>query len=131
MNRVIFIAVLFFLPCSCTFGQEEKNPGIVFDTLVHDFGLLEKGSDAGYDFSFVNKSDSPALITNVKSSCGCMVSHWTREPVLPGAAGRVRVAYNTKITGTFQKTIYVQTSLNPQPIGLTIKGSVKKARKRR
>lgn len=130
MKQVILITLLMFSVYCTGYGQGKDRPGIVFDTLTYDFGLLKKGDDATYNFSFVNRNEIPVIITNVKSSCGCTVPEWPREPVTPGESGTISVKYNTKITGTFQKTIQVHTSRNSQPVVLTIKGVVKKVRNR-
>lgn len=129
MKQVILITLLV-LSVYCTgYGQKKDHAGIVFDTLTYDFGLLKKGNDATCSFSFVNRNETPVIITNVKSSCGCTIQEWPGEPVISGESGTIKVKYNTKITGTFQKTIYVHTNRNSQPIVLTIKGVVKKIRK--
>ena len=131
MKQIILITLLM-LSFYCTgYGQKNNHPGIVFDTLTYDFGLLEKGCDATCRFSFVNRDEIPVIITNVKSSCGCTVQEWPREPVIPGGSGTIKVKYNTRITGTFQKTLQVHTSRNSQPIALTIKGVVKKIRNKK
>ena len=129
MKQIILITFLMFSLYCTGYGQETDHPGIVFDTLTYDFGLLEKGCDATCSFSFVNRDETPVIITNVKSSCGCTVPEWPREPVIPGESGTIRVKYNTRITGTFQKTIHVHTNRNSQAIVLTVKGAVKKIRK--
>ena len=46
---------------------QESTQGIVFDTLVHDFGIMEKGSDAECSFTFTNGKEEPLLITQVKA----------------------------------------------------------------
>ena len=131
MKQVILITFLLYSVCCTGYGQENNHPGIEFDTLTYDFGLLEKGCDATCSFSFVNRDETPVIITNVKSSCGCTVQEWPREPVIPGESGIIRVKYNTKIIGTFQKTLQVHTSRNSQPVVLTIKGVVKKFRNKK
>jgi len=112
-------------------GQEKTAAGIEFDTLTYDFGLLEKGSPAICTFDFVNKGKQPLVITRVKSSCGCMVPEWPRQPFAPGEKGSIKVQYNTQITGSFQKTIYIYTSQHTQPLVLSIQGAVRKKSKRR
>ena len=131
MKQVMLITLLM-LSIYCTgYGQKNNHPGIVFDTLTYDFGLLEKGCDATCSFPFMNRDEVPVIITNVISSCGCTVQEWPREPVIPGGSGTIKVKYNTRITGTFQKNLQVHTSRNSQPITLTIKGVVKKIRKQK
>ncbi len=131
MKQVILITLLMLSVYCIAYGQENDHTGIVFDTVTYDFGLLKKGSDATYRFSFVNRSETPVILTNVKSSCGCTVPEWPRAPFKPGESGTIKVKYNTRITGTFQKTIHVHTSQNSQPIVLTIKGVVKKIKKQK
>lgn len=131
MKQLIQISLLIYSFTCATYGQQTNQPGIKFDTLIHDFGLLEKGSNASCSFIFVNRAESPVIITNVKSSCGCTVPEWPKEPVLPGGSGSIQVRYNTQITGIFQKTINIYSSQNSQPIVLTIKGSVKKKERKR
>ena len=130
MNRIVIINLILFSFCCHEYGQEYSDPGIAFDTLIHDFGTLNKGSDASCNFSFENRSENPMVITSVNSSCGCAVTEWTREPVMPGASGNVSVKYNTRITGTFHKTITIHHSQNSRPVVLTIQGTVIKPRKK-
>jgi len=126
MKHIILIPLVMLSFCSPSYGQEANHPGISFDTLSYDFGLLKKGSDAVCHFSFVNRDEAPVIITNVKTSCGCAVPEWPREPYLPGTSGSITVEYNTRIIGTFQKTISVYTNRNAQAVELTIKGAVQK-----
>ena len=125
MKHLLLITILtisFF----CTNAQVNNNSGIVFDTTVYNFGVIEKGSNAECVFSFVNKSETLVVITNVKASCGCTVPTWTKEPIKPGGAGKINVKYNTNKIGDFSKIINVYTDKNEQSIVLTIKGEVKK-----
>ncbi len=126
MKNIILIPLLCLSFCSFSYGQEVNHPGISFDTLSYDFGLLEKGSEAVCRFSFVNGDETPVIITNVKTSCGCAVTEWPREPFLPGTSGSLSVEYNTRIIGAFQKTISVYTNRNAQVVELTIMGAVQK-----
>ena len=126
MKHILLLLLLMLPFCSSSYGQETNHPGISFDTLSYDFGLVEKGSEAICSFFFVNKDEAPVIITNVKTSCGCAVPEWPREPFLPGASGSISVEYNTRILGAFQKTIYIYTNRNAQVVELTIKGAVQK-----
>ena len=65
------------------------------------------------------------MINNVKSNCGCVVGYGPIEPILPGKKNVIKVIYDTKRVGPFQKTVTVTTNdpLNSQII-LTIKGNV-------
>lgn len=104
-------------------GKEE----MLFDKTSHDFGDLAYGSDGTVVFKFRNNSKQPMALTNVKSSCGCTVPTWSREPIKPGESSDIIVKYNTNIPGTFNKTIQVFSSANNSPVRLSIMGSVAQA----
>lgn len=103
------------------------DPVIVFESQLHDYGIIKKNSDGTCWFSFSNKGDAPLVITGVKASCGCTVPDYPKAPVLPGEKGKIKVMYNTKKTGLFQKTVNVTCNDPKTPtVTLTIKGNVVK-----
>ena len=66
------------------------------------------------------------MIKNAKSSCGCTVPEWTKEPIAPGAKGQIKVQYNMN-PGPISKTITIETNaINKENgmIPLRIKGTV-------
>ena len=92
---------------------------------VHSFGdNLEKGKPVSYDFSFKNTTKQTILVTNVKASCGCTATNYTKTPIKPGESGTVTATYNAANPGTFTKTITVTTNDTDAPKVLTIKGKV-------
>jgi hypothetical protein len=105
-----------------------SGPKIVFEKLVHDYGTIPRNSDGTCYFKFTNKGDDPLVITGVKAACGCTVPSYTREPILPGQSGQIKVEYNTRQRGTFSKTIVVNTNDQVSPATtLTLKGNVVKS----
>jgi len=55
------------------------------------------------------------------------VPDYPKAPVLPGQQGKIRVVYNTKKTGLFNKTVVVTCNDPKSPtVTLTIKGTVVK-----
>ena len=104
----------------------DSSVTISFDKYKHDFGTIN-GSDGKVTtiFTFTNLGDSPLLIANVTASCGCTTPEWTREPVLPGEQGYVKVSYNpTSLTYFFDKPISVYSNGNPSKTVLSIIGTV-------
>jgi len=98
---------------------------IVFETLTHDFSTISKGGDGNCVFKFTNEGKAPLILSNVQSSCGCTTPSWTREPVIPGATGEIKVHYDTNRIGSFSKTITVTSNAENSPIVLRISGEVK------
>ncbi|MCR5860951.1 DUF1573 domain-containing protein [Flavobacterium sp. J372] len=92
---------------------------------VHDFGTIEKGKPVSYDFTFKNTTKQTILITNVKASCGCTATNYTKTPIKPGETGSVTATYNAASPGSFTKTVTVTTNDSEVNKILTIKGVVK------
>lgn len=96
----------------------------MFDKSSHDFGKLKQSDQPSiYKFQYTNNSDEPLIISGTRASCGCTVAEYSKEPILPGKKGFIKVSYNTKNRpGTFNKNITVTTNLGTKI--LTIKGVV-------
>ena len=97
---------------------------IQFESLVHDYGTIAKGSDGTCEFVFTNMGQTPLIVNKAQASCGCTVPEWTREPVQPGKTGTIKVKYNTNIVNAFTKTVTVTSNAKNSPVVLTIKGTV-------
>jgi len=104
------------------------GPQIAFTETEYDFGEMRPGDKAVHYFVYSNTGDAPLAIVNVRASCGCMASEWTKKPVEAGRRDSIRVEYNTKIKGAFNKTITVQSNAINASVDLKIRGSVIKAR---
>lgn len=101
------------------------GPVIRFDTTLHDFGTIPYGGDGHCTFRFTNTGDAPLIIESVKSSCGCLVPSWDRDPVLPGGRGNIRLRYDTRRIGPFTKSVTLTSNaVNTPTLVLRIKGSV-------
>ena len=110
-------------------AQEESTEGkrvtpVQWEEKEHDFGEIAFRVPATATFTFQNISDEPVVISNVRSSCGCTVADYTKEPVNPGQKGEVKATYNSARVGMFQKTVTVTLGGVEQPVVLRIKGNV-------
>jgi hypothetical protein len=93
---------------------------------THEFGTIEQGKPVSYEFSFTNTTNKDITLTNVKASCGCTATNYTKTAVKPGDKGTVTATYNAAAGGAFHKTVTVMTSEeNSAPRIITIKGTVK------
>ena len=118
----VFITVLIGLT-----SLAQKGPKIEFKEETINYGEVEKGKDDGIRvFEFTNTGDEPLLIKNAKSSCGCTVPEWSKDPIAPGAKGQIKVQYNMN-PGPISKTITIESNATNKPDGmvpLRIKGTV-------
>jgi hypothetical protein len=99
-------------------------PDIKFEKTVHDYGSIQQHADGKCEFTFTNEGKEPLILSNVRSSCGCTVPTWPREPILPGQSGVIKVKYDTKRVGVINKSVYVNSNAKVSPVTLKIKGKV-------
>jgi hypothetical protein len=92
----------------------------------HDFGTFkEEAGQQTYNFEISNTGNQPLVIQNVVASCGCTTPEWTKQPIAPGAKGKVTAIYDPKNRpGAFDKTLTVYTNTKPEVTVLSIKGEV-------
>lgn len=80
---------------------------ITFEKTTIDYGTVKANSDGNKVFTFTNTGDKPLIVSSVVPTCGCTASDWTKEPILPGKSGQIKVHYNTGIVAAFKKNIEV------------------------
>ena|SRR5450631_2344538 len=125
------VAIIFTCLCVTVYAQQSKSNDslqkseIIFEKTVHDFGNINEGTMATFEFAFTNTGKVPLVISNVQPSCGCTTPEWSREPIAPGAKGKVKAIYNTYgRPGNFQKYVTVKSNAATGSVDLTIKGVV-------
>lgn len=91
---------------------------------THNFGDIEKSKPVSHDFAFKNTTKQTILITNVKASCGCTATNYTKTPIKPGESATVTATYNAANPGSFSKNVTVTTNDSDVSKVLTIKGKV-------
>jgi hypothetical protein len=123
---LIVALVLGTSGCNDTPEKKAKEHGqeIWFEEYMHDYGTIQKDSDGTWTFKFKNLGDQAIVINRVRSTCGCTVPEWPREPIEPGDTGTITVRYNTASTGTFLKSVVVYSTAANSPVKLQIKGKV-------
>lgn len=97
---------------------------IEFKTDVIDYGTIEKGANGVRVFEFTNTGNEPLIISDAKSSCGCTIPKWTKDPILPGKSGQIEVKYDTNRVNPIRKTITVISNAETPTVALKIKGEV-------
>ena len=123
MKKLSIAFLLSFVLSGLLFAQK---PEVKFNKDVHDYGSVKEEVEVALsEFEFTNTGKTPVVIQRVVTSCGCAAPSYTREPVLPGKSGKVKVAYNTiHRPGTFRKSVRVYTNVPDTVYTLTIKGNV-------
>ncbi len=124
----IIILLLLGSVISCNPTQEDqaarKGKEIWFEETIHNYGEIEEDSDGTWEFTFKNLGEQAIVINRVRSTCGCTIPAWPREPIEPGGSGEITVKYNTAQTGSFVKSVLVYSTAANSPVKLQIKGKV-------
>lgn len=110
MKRIVLLTLVLVI--SGMMMAQQSEPAISWAKTVHDFGTFNEADGVQTAiFEFTNTGDKPLFLTNVKASCGCTATDYTKEPVQPGAKGYVKASYNPKNRpGKFTKQITVTTN---------------------
>jgi len=90
----------------------KKSAKMSFDESVYDFGFVMEGDTVYHEFSFTNTGKAPLLITDARSTCGCTVPEWPKEPIAPGETSMISARFDTKNKigrQTKEVTIYANT----------------------
>jgi hypothetical protein len=104
---------------------EAVNGFIKFNKTEHDFGTINQGEKVSYTFTYVNETDEPIILTDVRAGCGCTMPEWSRAPLMKGKKGELKVVFNSagKIN-EFYKQVYVTSNRGKDTI--VVKGFIKK-----
>jgi hypothetical protein len=86
-------------------------PTISFEEVEHDFGTIMDGTPVETVFKYTNTGNSPLVVSNIKSSCGCTVPEdWNKDPLAPGESAHFTVKFNGKGANQVSKTVTLTTN---------------------
>jgi archaellum component FlaF (FlaF/FlaG flagellin family) len=133
MKRFLLSAIfLFALMLGANAQKVEKQnttevssqAEITFDKLEHDYGEVKQNVNGVCEFKYTNTGSVPLVLSKVRSSCGCTVPKWSKEPLMPGQSATITVKYNTSSVGPINKSITVESNAKTPRVRLLIKGKV-------
>jgi hypothetical protein len=121
-NGLMSVLLIFF-----SLNLMAQGGKIKFDKTTHDFGTIkEEQGKAIAKFVFTNVGSGDLKIVNVRTSCGCTASDYSKNVIKPGQKGYVTATYYTAHRpGPFRKSITVTVNDADHPNSvLFIKGTV-------
>jgi len=109
-----------------SFAQEVvSGPAISIDKETHDYGNIVFEANGECEFTITNEGTEPLMITGARGSCGCTVPTYPKEPIAPGATAVIKVTYDTKRPGNFNKSVTITSNAVNDPTKIVyIKGNV-------
>ncbi len=105
-------------------AESGKFPVITFEESMFDFGTIDQNTPVEHVFKFKNTGEAPLMIVNAKSSCGCTIPEYTKDPVAPGESGELLVKFNGSGQNQVSKTVTLTTNTKAGTETLTIKAFV-------
>ncbi len=101
-----------------------------FDNIRYRYGEVDAGEIVTHTFKFTNVGKAPLVISNAKSTCGCTVPEWPKEPIPPGETGEIYVKFDTKNKDLYQtKPIFLTANTHPSETTLYLMGKVRGKKK--
>lgn len=97
-----------------------------FTTESWNFGTIaEESGRVTHTFRFRNEGSSPAVIHNVRTSCGCTSTDFSRKPIAAGDESTIEIAFEPlNQVGAVSKSVYIYSTAQREPQILTINGVV-------
>jgi len=113
-------------------GQGTSPPDIEFSEELWDFGTIKRGNVVTHIFEVKNTGESPLVISNVRTSCGCMAVLVSSREIAPDSSSQIKVSFNSLgYEGKITKCIWVESNDPDEPRKiLTIKANVEVPQKR-
>jgi len=92
----------------------DQMPVIKFDNDFANLGVVIQGEKVEHTFKFKNIGKSDLVINDAVASCGCTVPSFSKDPIVPGGEGEIKVVFNSaNRTGRQMKSITVWTNAQP------------------
>lgn len=96
-----------------------------FDNIRYRYGKVEAGTIVTHTYKFKNTGKAPLVISNAKSTCGCTVPEWPKDPIPVGGEGEIFVKFDTKDKNLYQtKPIFITANTHPSETTLYLMGEV-------
>lgn len=119
MKNIIHI-LIFLQITSFSIAQE-----IQFYNELHDFGKIQEGAFATYEFEFINSGYKDLTIEYAKATCGCTIVNYTQDTIPPKQKGKIKVTFDSNNRpGLFIKSITIKSNAKDAIKILYLKGEV-------
>lgn len=113
---------------SCALGLM-LSLGVQAQRIVFEKNLVNAGSTLWKRpitavFKFTNKDREPLLVREVDAGCGCLTPQWPANSIMKGEGGEIRITYDAKQLGHFDRYIDVYTNSSEKPVRIRMKALV-------
>lgn len=131
MKKTLFLLIAILYSSISIFAQttppapENPDAPIIFiEETLFDYGTIEQDGDGTHNFIYKNIGKEPLVFSKVRSSCGCTIPEWSREPLLSQQQDTIKVKYDTRRIGKFSKTVSIFSNATKPMVVVRIQGEV-------
>lgn len=112
-NKIIFVLVisftLFLVACN------SHSPQISLESYEFEFGDVVNGTIVSKDILVENSGDSPLIIEDVSTSCGCTTAAVEPKTISPGERGILHIefdsgAHGPEMEGIIMRQVFLKTN---------------------
>ncbi|MEC5394467.1 DUF1573 domain-containing protein [Bergeyella sp. RCAD1439] len=106
-------------------AQDKPMTSLALSESHWDFKDVKKGTSVEHVYEVTNTGENPLIISEVKPGCGCTAPEFTREPIMPGAKGKIVLKFDSSnFDGLQNKQAEVYANVERAPIVLTFSANV-------
>src|SRR5574344_411603 len=120
MNLKKILLYSMLLAATSVFAQ----PRISSNTERVNLNRIEWKHPVKVEYTITNTGDKPLVMNKVITSCACTVADWTKDPIAPGAKGKVVATFAAQQLGRFEKDVCIYSNANPNLVYLNFGGEV-------
>jgi hypothetical protein len=91
---------------------------------IFNNGMSQLNHIVAANFELVNVGKNPLIISDVKTDCNCTVPAWSRNKIQPNEKTLIKLIYDGRSLGYFQKKAIVSYNSENGPLILIIRGNV-------
>ncbi|MGP1435479.1 MAG: DUF1573 domain-containing protein [Phocaeicola sp.] len=119
-KHIIYLLILSAVLTIPTFAQ----PAVKVDSPDQVLGVILWKTPTVVSYRITNTGNKPLVINKVKASCACTVAEWSKNSIDPKKFTDIRVTYDAKMLGHFDKSVALYTNADEDPLYLSFRGQV-------
>ncbi|WP_051203815.1 DUF1573 domain-containing protein [Hugenholtzia roseola] len=109
LGRKMLLLLLLGLPFSAAEAQT-----LVFETPEQDFETITEGESLVRTFTYVNQGEKPLLVAEIRTTCGCTLVEWDKNPLPPQGRSQIKVRFESQNKVGKQHKVISVLSNDPQ-----------------
>lgn len=114
-----FITLFVILFSSILFAQSGAKIEFKDKDNTLDFGKITTKDSGKRDIVFMNTGDAPLIISDIQSTCSCLVAEKPKAPIAPGKNGVITIVYNMH-TGHIRRSLTIESNATNTDQGRTL-----------